>query len=407
MSTRTTSLRIAHFVNLGQVGGIEAMMLSVAGRLHEPEGSQGIVLTDHLHPHWGAQWPGRQLMTSPLKRWGPWRLPVHLGLQGWRLRALLRQYGPFDAALLWGLCLEPQNFRALRAAGVPVVYMEHGSSSRAHRRGKLERGLSYPDLITANSQATRRLLEAVWGAEQAIVTLPNPLRPEAAPETSQAPRPRAPDEPLRLGLVGRLAPIKGAALAIHALHILRQRGVEAELELAGDGWERMRLAAIVQRLGLEAAVHFHGNLQDIASFYTGIDLLLCPSLRESFGLASLEAQAWAVPVIAARIEGLPETLQDGETGTLVTPTLAGEALRGWDVDPDTLPARVYRPMSHDIGPPQGVAPEALASAIQGYADNEPLRQQHGRAASAWALNHFSMDAYVQRLDATLRRVIGT
>ncbi len=404
MPPESPPLRIAHFVNLGQVGGIEAMMLSVASRLHASEGTDGLVLTDHLHPSWAEQWPKQRLAARALKRWGPIRLPSRLGLQPRRLRSLLRQHGPLDAALLWGLLLEPQNLAAVRAEGIPVVYMEHGSSSRARPGGKLERGLTFPELITANSQATRRLLQETWGAAQEIVTLPNPLRPEAAPEGPQAPRPRAQGEPLRLGIVGRLAPFKGAALAIHALHTLIQRGIPATLEIAGEGGERTHLLALAERLGVTQATTLHGNIQDVSAFYATLDLLLCPSLREPFGLVSLEAQSWAVPVVAARIEGLPETLQDGETGTLVTPSLEGSALLRYDVDPSDLPERVYRPHTDDIGPPQGVDPADLATAIEAYAMDEARRQRHAQSASEWALRHFSMSAYVQQLGAILHRI---
>ncbi|MFW6380397.1 MAG: hypothetical protein ACOCZF_03215, partial [Halorhodospira sp.] len=82
-----SALHIAHFVNLGHVGGIESMMLSVARRLHPDRAHAGTVLTDHRHPHWFSQWPAEGLIRQPQKRWGPLRL-----LEGsWLHTRLLRR----------------------------------------------------------------------------------------------------------------------------------------------------------------------------------------------------------------------------------------------------------------------------------------------------------------------------
>ena len=76
---------------------------------------------------------------------------------------------------------------------------------------------------------------------------------------------------------------------------------------------------MVSSLGLEKHVRFTGHLSALLPRLMGsLDVLVQPSLVESFGLAVVEAQACGVPVVATRVGGLPEIVVDGETGFLVT-----------------------------------------------------------------------------------------
>ena len=69
-------------------------------------------------------------------------------------------------------------------------------------------------------------------------------------------------------------------------------------------------------MGLNGAVSFVGKQANIADYLGVSDVFLLPSELESFGLAALEAQACELPVIATRIGGIPEVVNDGETGYL-------------------------------------------------------------------------------------------
>ena len=74
---------------------------------------------------------------------------------------------------------------------------------------------------------------------------------------------------------------------------------------------------------------FAGERQDLVSLLSCADLFLLPSAQESFGMAALEAMACEVPVVASRVGGLPEVIDDGETGFLCEPDdLDGMAERG-------------------------------------------------------------------------------
>lgn len=87
----------------------------------------------------------------------------------------------------------------------------------------------------------------------------------------------------------------------------------------GDGRERSNLKKIVKEKSLEQQVLFLGYRTDVPELLGVIDLLVIPSVQESFGLVALEAMAMQVPVIATRIGGLPEIVEEGVTGLLVPP----------------------------------------------------------------------------------------
>jgi N-acetyl-alpha-D-glucosaminyl L-malate synthase BshA len=101
----------------------------------------------------------------------------------------------------------------------------------------------------------------------------------------------------------------------------------AHLVLLGDGPERPPAEALVAELDL--GVTFAGEQHDLAEWLSAADLFLLPSSQESFGMAALEAMACGVPVIASRVGGLPELIEDGRTGFLrAMDDLDGMAERG-------------------------------------------------------------------------------
>ena len=94
--------------------------------------------------------------------------------------------------------------------------------------------------------------------------------------------------------------------------------LRAKLIMCGDGPERDDAEILAERLGVAQCVEFVGKQpqSQIRDYLSVADLLLLPSLTESFGLAALEAMACEVPVIATRVGGLPEVVEDGECGYL-------------------------------------------------------------------------------------------
>ena len=90
----------------------------------------------------------------------------------------------------------------------------------------------------------------------------------------------------------------------------------AQLVLIGDGPDRSAAEWLAHDLGIHHRVHFIGKQERVNELLPLADLLLMPSELESFGLVALEAMACKVPTIATRVGGIPELIDDGQTGLL-------------------------------------------------------------------------------------------
>jgi N-acetyl-alpha-D-glucosaminyl L-malate synthase BshA len=98
--------------------------------------------------------------------------------------------------------------------------------------------------------------------------------------------------------------------------IYRYLGDSVELRVVGEGPLQYDMVEEAERLGIEKSVIFEGVVSDIGRAIASADMLLLPSQQESFGLVALEAMACGVPVIASRVGGLPEVIDDGRSGFL-------------------------------------------------------------------------------------------
>jgi glycosyltransferase involved in cell wall biosynthesis len=130
------------------------------------------------------------------------------------------------------------------------------------------------------------------------------------------------EPPLRLLAVSRLAPPerrKGLDDLLRALARLRASGVDARLDVAGDGEDRARLERLARELSLAERVTFHGRVAaaDLGRLYGACDVFTLPSGREGFGIVYLEALAHARPVVAADAAGAPFVVRPGVSGHLV------------------------------------------------------------------------------------------
>ncbi len=97
---------------------------------------------------------------------------------------------------------------------------------------------------------------------------------------------------------------------------MRQKVPNSKLILVGDGPEISAVRHRAKQLEVIDFCEFVGKQPKIGDYVSIADLVLLPSEQESFGLSALEAQACEVPVIATRIGGIPEVINDGETGFL-------------------------------------------------------------------------------------------
>lgn len=128
----------------------------------------------------------------------------------------------------------------------------------------------------------------------------------------------APDRPV-VGAVGRLSPEKGFDILIEALDHLKQRGIDVQLIIVGEGDDRARLQAMLEQRNLTDRCRLAGFQTDPRPFFEAMDLFALSSLREGLPNVVLEAMALTAPVVATRIAGVPKLIADGRTGRLVEP----------------------------------------------------------------------------------------
>ena len=145
--------------------------------------------------------------------------------------------------------------------------------------------------------------------------------------------------PLRILNVGRLVSVKGQAVLLEAIALVRQRGLDVAVTIVGDGPLHDSLRDAARDLGVEDSVEFTGSVgqDDIAAHYRNADLFCLPSLREGVPVVLMEAMASGVPVIASRIMGIPELVEHDVTGLLVPPGRAdalAEAIARLAGDPE-------------------------------------------------------------------------
>lgn len=120
-----------------------------------------------------------------------------------------------------------------------------------------------------------------------------------------------------IGSSGRLFPVKDYPLMIRIAQELANMG-EICFVLAGDGPERGTLEKAIDESGLAARFVLMGHLEDMDSFYQGLDLYLNTSVHEGIPMTILEAMAWGLPVVAPSVGGIPEVIKDGEEGFLLS-----------------------------------------------------------------------------------------
>jgi glycosyltransferase involved in cell wall biosynthesis len=260
--------------------------------------------------------------------------------------------------------------RALRLAQrFDVVYLNstvcgrllpalHGTRSVLHVHDivdRVPRHWASAAVVLADSQA---VADRLVGLDAHVVYCPIELDPPPA----DPPWPTNGGGPV-IGFVGRIEPRKGVLDLIAAAPRIRERSPGAEVVIVGDDpWEAFPdYLAQVRSAPDVIHVPWHDNAPGLMRHF---DVLVAPSLQEPFGTVLSEAMAVGTPVVATRVGGLGEVVDDGVTGLLVEP-----------------------------GEPQALASAILEVLARGGAMSEAARQ---------AAQRFGADAYADRVERIIR-----
>jgi glycosyltransferase involved in cell wall biosynthesis len=120
-----------------------------------------------------------------------------------------------------------------------------------------------------------------------------------------------------IGYIGRLSREKGIVYLIYAFQQLLADKPEALLLICGDGPLKAELLEKVDRLGIADKVFFVGFISDVQSALEKMDVFVIPSLTEGMPIVLLEAMALGKPIIATKVGGMPQMLDDGLAGMIV------------------------------------------------------------------------------------------
>lgn len=126
---------------------------------------------------------------------------------------------------------------------------------------------------------------------------------------------------LSLLYAGWLYPLKGVPCLVEAVAEAKKHGSKIKLNIVGEGPQRQELVTLVRKLGIEKDVVFLGAVPyaDMPRLYQNCDIFCFPTLGEPFGKGLIEAMACCKPVIASKIGGPTEIIQNGVNGILVPP----------------------------------------------------------------------------------------
>jgi glycosyltransferase involved in cell wall biosynthesis len=197
------------------------------------------------------------------------------------------------------------------------------------------------------------------------------LRAPGAGERVRAELGLAPDD-LVVSLIATLRPEKAHEVSIEAIARLRERGLPARLVVVGDGPTREMVRAAAEAAGPGAVVRT-GFRDDVMAILDATDVLLHAPRYDALPTTVIEAGAAGVPVVATRVGGIPEIVEDGVTGTLVA------------------------------APPE---PGALVAALEPLLADAELRARMGTAARERFERDFSAGTWAARLRALYEEVLA-
>ncbi len=216
-----------------------------------------------------------------------------------------------------------------RLTGVPaIVAHEHmwsyGTGGGAARlRSLLDREViarGADAFIAVSAEGRRRMIEIERIPADETVLIENGIEgfPPGDGARVRAELGIAADAPV-IGTVGHLRPEKAHVVLVEAAALLLPEHPDLVVLVAGEGYGRPEVEAVIERLGVGRSVRLLGAREDIPDFLAALDVAVCPSDFEGGPLSVMEYMEAGLPVVATDVGGLPELVTAGETGFLVPP----------------------------------------------------------------------------------------
>lgn len=174
-----------------------------------------------------------------------------------------------------------------------------------------------------------------------------------------------------VGIVGRLAPIKNHSFFLEIAEVLIKRHGDLHFVIVGGGEQEDALKRLVREKALSRRVTFLGWRRDLTDIYSDLDLAVLTSCNEGTPVSLIEAMAAGKPVVATRVGGVPDVVQEGVTG--------------------------YTVASGDLS--------AFVEKVERLLDRPDLRQAMGKEGRQWVKERFSKERLLQRMRALYKELL--
>jgi glycosyltransferase involved in cell wall biosynthesis len=257
------------------------------------------------------------------------------------------EFPNWNAEGLWHLMLGRRRSRVITRVHSPYAAVLASREERLTADKRLAVALERAavvrsDVVVTHSEYNATTAARLYGIDRALI----PVIPHGIPVPPPPPFPRPPGDLPRVLYVGRLERRKGIHVLMEAIPHILDADARALIVIAGQDfpsapgnltWQQHARTVLPEHH--RRRVRFLGHVDDamIDYLYATCEVLVAPSLYESFGLVYLEAMARGLAVIGSRAAAIPEVVADGETGVLVPPG-----------DPDAL-ARAIVDLLRDAG----------------------------------------------------------
>ncbi|VAX38455.1 Glycosyl transferase, group 1 family protein [hydrothermal vent metagenome] len=262
--------------------------------------------------------------------------------------------------------------------GIPYSFTAHGSD--LHRdQHMLQEKVADADAVITISNYNRQMILDICGQQQAsrVHVVHCGIDPQDF-KSKEIPTPfDTGNGPFRFACVGTLHEVKGQRFLLEACSQLKEKEIDFQCHLVGDGPDQQMLKELVLRAGLDKHVQFEGRLTstEIQELLKRLDLLVAPSVptkcgrREGIPVVLMEALGSGLSVIASDLSGIPEIVIDGQTGLLTPP---GDS-------------------------------NAIAEALTRMYYDQPLRHRLAKAGQEKVMQEFNLPINVQSLVNLLRQ----
>jgi glycosyltransferase involved in cell wall biosynthesis len=212
---------------------------------------------------------------------------------------------------------------AAALARVPLVHHVHSPTTNDSTRVRQDRWNARIERLSLNGVSAVIAVSqslAGWARDQGIPPERINVVPNGVPTRGALAERDEPGDAWTLGTVALFRPRKGLEVLLEAITMLRRGGANVRLRAVGEfetAEYQAKIHALINDLALGDAIDWIGFTQDVPRELAKMDLFVLPSLfGEGLPMVVLEAMAAGVPVVASRVEGVPEAIRDGSEGLL-------------------------------------------------------------------------------------------